>query len=196
VVYEVNGSPGGWAYYGLQPVDSFLEPDPWSTVAIERVGTMFAQRNFSFDRKAYVVNVFRVNDDEVRSSTQVASLQAKQGASLGGRLDTSGNRIIVSGWGPAHGTIFTVGDNKVRVFELPASFDQPAGTGTRFRNSVRRRRLAARARYFVRHRESRGYGCLPSAQHRRSTPAPGCRTARLGNQAIQAEVIIRAVDGA
>jgi hypothetical protein len=195
VVYEVNGSAGGWAYYGLQPVDSFLEPDPWSTVAIERVGTMFAQRNYSFDRKAYVVNVFRVNDDEVRSSTQVASLQAKQGGSLGGHLDTSGNRIIVSGWGPAHGTLRTVGDNKVRVFELPASFDQAPVQVHDFETSSAGAvwQRAPGSTFGIVKVAGTGVYRQPSTAGDASSWLPDSTA---GNQAIQAEVIIRAVDGA
>lgn len=105
---------------GLQPVDAFHEPSQLSATAIERAGSLIAQRNYSFDRKTYVVNLFRVNDDEPRSSDNVVQLQSKSGAPLGDKIDVSGNRVIVSG------RTATGGVNVVRVFELPANYEQSA----------------------------------------------------------------------
>ena len=91
-----------------------------STNGIERFRDLFAQRNWSYDRNTYVVNLFRINDDAVRSSEQVATLQPSDGAFLGNQIDSSGNRIIVSGWSTHSG------NDTVRVFEVPENLEAPA----------------------------------------------------------------------
>ena len=100
VGYNITESLTAWSPYGLQPVDSWITPDslPDSTNGIERFRDLFVQRNWSYDRDTFVVNLFRINDDAVHSSEQVATLQASDGAFLGNKYDSSGNRIIVSGW--------------------------------------------------------------------------------------------------
>ena len=105
---------------GLQAPDSYLQPDAWSATALERVGSLFAQRNYSFDRQAYVFNLFRVNDDEAHTNELVATLQTKSGLSVGYLLDASGNYIIVNDSNVPGST-----DNRVRIYQLPASFEQP-----------------------------------------------------------------------
>jgi len=121
IVYQPDQGPGAYAHTGLQAPDSYLEREVASATAIERVlPGQFAQRNYSFDRKQYVINVFNVtNNDPVFNSDHIATLQSSDGASVGQWLDTSGNRIISNGFhGPG-------GENLVRIYELPASYIQP-----------------------------------------------------------------------
>ena len=178
-----------WARSGLQAVDGYLEPEVTSIIAIERAGpAMFAQRNFSFDRQAIVVNVFRVNDDAAHTSTQVAQLQARDGTSLGQWLDTSAGRVIVAGQtGPGN-------DNRVRIYELPAVFDtrpvqvhnfDAPSSGAVWQPSAGSNFSVARVG---------GTGV-----YRQSSTAGDARSwvpSRMSNQAIQAEVTIRYVTGA
>jgi hypothetical protein len=124
--YVATGSPSGswgWGYPTptLRPVDSFMQPGNLSAVGIEHGGQYFFTRNFSYDRNGYVINVFSVSKGPVYAETQhIATLAAKNGASLGRSIDISGNRVIVGGRDNF------AGNNTVRVFELPASFDSPA----------------------------------------------------------------------
>jgi len=105
----------------FEPVDRYLEPFSFYSTALERAGPgTFAQRNFSFDRGAYVIHLIRANEAEPRVIRHLATLQSRSGASLGSLMDVSGNRVIVNGRTP------TGGDNSVRIFELPASYDVPA----------------------------------------------------------------------
>jgi len=99
-----NGTYGG-AVAALRPADSVMQPGPNSATAIEHGGPYMFQRNFSHDRNAWVINVFS-------EMNHVATLTAKNGASLGGSIDVSGNRVIVG----------ASSDNTVRVFQLPESF--------------------------------------------------------------------------
>lgn len=96
----------------LRPVDSVMQPLLSSAAGLEHGGQYFFQRNYSFDRDAYVINVFSVVGTTV---THVAQLAAKQGESLGRSFDISGNRVIVGGLDQFSGT------NTARIFELPAS---------------------------------------------------------------------------
>jgi hypothetical protein len=174
---------------GLQAPDSYLEPDEWSATGLERVGTLFAQRNYSFDRKAYVFNLFRVNDDEAHTNTLVATLQTKSGLSIGDLLDASGNYIIVN-----EPYVYGNRDTRVRIYQLPASFEQPdvqvhdfespsagaawqPGAGSTFSTVV------ARTTHVYRQASTAGkpYSYLP--------------TSTAANQSIQSELIIRALDG-
>ena len=108
-----------WSPHGLQAADSYLQSNLASATALERAGSLFAQRNYSFDRQADVVNLFRVNGDSMRTNTHVATLQARNGQSLGSlmdatRPDVNGRmRVIVSG------RVGNGGNNTVRIFNLP-----------------------------------------------------------------------------
>jgi hypothetical protein len=123
VGYELGDGVGAWSPYGLQPVDSYMEsfinPNAVSTTGIERFRDGFAQRNWSFDRNTYVINLFRINDDSVHSSEHVATLQASDGQYLGNQIASSGNRIIVGGW------LNASGNDTVRVFDVPESLEAP-----------------------------------------------------------------------
>jgi len=189
IAHVAENGVASWANTGLQAVDSYLEPEVSSIIAIERAGpAMFAQRNFSFDRQAIVVNVFRVNDDEVHTSTHVAQLQARDGTSLGQWLDTCPSRIIVSGQtGPGN-------DNRVRIYQLPASFETPAvqvhnfdspSSGAVWQPSAGSNFSVARV--------------AGTGVYRQANTAGDARSwvpSRTNNQAIQAEVTIRYVTGA
>ena len=173
---------------GLQAPDSYLQPHAWSATGLERVGSLFVQRNYSFDRNSYVYNLFRVNDDEAHTNELVATLQSKSGSSLGDALDVSGNYVIVNA------AFLANTDYVVRIFQLPATFEQPEvqvhdfetpsagavwqpGAGSSFSTVV------ARTTHVYRQASTVGkpYSYLPSS------------TAT--NQSIQSELIIRAVDG-
>jgi hypothetical protein len=116
ILYEVNQS-WSWSLHGMQAADSYLQPEPESTTSLKRFGNLLAQRNYSFNRGVYVFNIFRVGDELPHSSTHVVTLQARQNGSLGDRIDTSGNRIIVSG------RVGTDGADTVRVFEVPQAHE-------------------------------------------------------------------------
>ncbi len=122
IVYQPDTGFGAYAHTGLQAADSYLEREVASATAIERAGdARFAQRNYSYDRGKYVINVFRVNDNApIYSSDHLATLQNSDGSSVGQWLDSSGSRIISNGFhGPGN-------ENLVRIFELPASYELPA----------------------------------------------------------------------
>ena len=123
VGYELSDGVGAWSPYGLQPLDSymdsFINTNSVSTTGIERFRDGFAQRNWSFDRNTYVINLFRINDDAARSSEHVATLQSSDGQYLGNQIASSGNRIIVGGWSN------NSGNDNVRVFDVPESLEAP-----------------------------------------------------------------------
>jgi hypothetical protein len=172
---------------GLQAVDAYLEPGEWSGSTLERAGTLFAQRNYSYDRKAYVVNLFRVNDDEAHTSTHVATLQTRNGTSLGSWMDYSDNRIIVGDY------TGNDGNNAVRVFELPTSFETPDVQMHDFESSsdgAAWQPTAGSAFSVTRVGNSGVYRQTSTAGDAASFVAPGMTT-----QAIQAEVTIRNVAG-
>jgi hypothetical protein len=118
VITEVNGSWGwGWPTPTMQPVDSFMQPGPYSALGLEHGGRYFFTRNFSHDRNGYVINVYSVSASGVYGQVlHHATLVAKNGASLGRSIDISGNRVIVGGRDNFEG------NNTVRVFELPTTF--------------------------------------------------------------------------
>jgi hypothetical protein len=188
--YDPPGNDSGFgSFHSLQPVDGLLQPGNRSASSLERVGAMFAQRNFSFDRDAYVINLFRINDDVVRSSTHMAQLQARSGESLGMLLDSSNNRIIVNGHGD------TGGDNTVRVFELPTSFEQPAVQVHDFESAssgAAWQPTPGSTFSVVSSGTTRMYRQASTA----GNPASHLPTAATTNQAIQTEVIIRGFTGA
>jgi hypothetical protein len=103
---------------GLQPVDAFMEPSQLSATGIERARELIAQRNYSFDRKAYVYNLFRGQAAEPYLGENVVTLQSRTGASLGDKFDISGSRVIVSG------RTASGGEDVVRIFELPGTYPQ------------------------------------------------------------------------
>ncbi len=119
VTQEVEGSEYPRGIGTFAPVDWYYEPMEVTSTALERVGPgTFAMRSFSYDRGAYVYHLFRGDDDANNPTvTHIATLQSRSGDSLGTWLDASGNRIIVSGRSPGGG------DNTIRIFELPASFE-------------------------------------------------------------------------
>jgi hypothetical protein len=98
---ELNGV---WGRHieNMDPVDGGLQPGlfGFSATGLEHNSLYYFQRNYSYDRKAYVVNVFTVEGahfTERQRLTHRASLVAKRGGSLGVSVDTSGNRVIVGG---------------------------------------------------------------------------------------------------
>ena len=190
VGYIITESLNAWANYGLQPVDSWLTPDLVlvSTYGIERFRDLFVQRNWSYERDTFVVNLFRINDDAVRSSEQVGTLQASDGAVLGNKYDSSGNRIIVSGWSGG------MGNNTVRVFEVPASLEAPAVQVHDFElaSAGAAWQPAAGSTFtVVRVGNSGVYRQASTA----GTPSSSIPSSNTTNQAIQVEVTPRAVNG-
>jgi hypothetical protein len=99
---------------GVQTVDTFMEPNLWSATPIEHVGPYFAQRNYSYDRKNYVITLFDVDETTPHANRILAQLQPTLNNSLGDKIDWSGNRIIAN---DGHG------GHTVRIFDLPASFE-------------------------------------------------------------------------
>jgi hypothetical protein len=132
VTQEVEGFQYPRGIGNFTPVDWYLDPLDVMSPALERVGPgTFALRSFSYDRGAYVYHLFRGDDDATRPTvTHIATLQSRSGASLGTWLDISGNRILVSGRAPGGG------NNTVRVFELPSSFETPAVQSHDFENAA------------------------------------------------------------
>jgi hypothetical protein len=190
IAYLVNGSSYAWASTGLQPVDGYMQDSQISATSIERAGArMFAQRNYSFDRGAFVINVFRVNDDPGHSSTHVATLQSRRGTSVGPWVDSCGNRIIVGG-----GSGGFSGDDVVRIYELPTSFETPAVQVHDFESP------SAGALWQPSAGSSFSVVRTGNTHVYRQTIAAGQASAWLPasaqrNQAIQAEVTIRRVVG-
>jgi hypothetical protein len=115
----------------MRPLDSYMDPDVFSSGGLEHGNGYFFQRHYSYDRSAYVVNVFRVSEAEI---AHVATLAAKRGESLGSSIDVSGDRVIVGG-------LYTLTSKSARIFELPPTlvsrelvqdtFEQP-GAGTQW----------------------------------------------------------------
>ena len=127
---ELNGVWGRFIE-PMEPADAALQPLAISATSLQHTSQYFLQRNFSFDRNAYVVNVFTTTFVEPTSRTPVthrASLVARGGGSLGSSVDISGNRVIVGGLDN-----FT-GNNTVRVFDMPAPLPTPAFRQDDFEN--------------------------------------------------------------
>jgi hypothetical protein len=120
----ITGSGGGegswswgWPTPTMRPIDSFMQPGIYSAVGLEHGGPYFFARNFSYDRNGYVINVYSVTPGRIYGVVNhLATLVARNGASLGRSIDVSGNRVIVGGRDNFDG------NNTVRVFELPTSF--------------------------------------------------------------------------
>lgn len=99
---------------GVRTIDTWMEPNLWSATPIEHVGPYFAQRNYSYDRKRYVLTLFDVDEASPWGNHILAQLQSRLNASLGDKIDWSGNRIIANDGDGGH---------TVRIFELPASYE-------------------------------------------------------------------------
>ena len=189
--FQINGQEiGAWSHYGMQSVDTYLQPDPWSTTVLEHAGPLFAQRNYSHDRGAYVYNLFRMNQDP-RASTQVATLQSASGSSLGDHFDSDGSRAIVSGRLVVNHQ--TGGDNTVRVFQIPATLETPAVQNHDFESPTAGSawQTSGGAFSFARVGNSRVY----AQSSTEGSPAAWLPASSTANQSIQAEVTIRALSG-
>jgi hypothetical protein len=185
----INGQDfGAWSHYGMQSVDTYLQPDPWSTTVLERAGTLFAQRNYSHDRGAYVYNLFRMNENP-RASTQVATLQSASGSSLGETFDSDGSQAIVSGRTVVDGRY--AGDNTVRVFQIPATLETPAVQNHDFESATAGAawQTSGGAFSFAKVGNSRVY----RQGITEGTPAAWLPASSTTNQSIQSEVTIRAL---
>ena len=189
VGYETqDGSYYAKSPFTLQPADAYGVVLPTQSVMLERVGpSLFAQRNYSADRAVQVVNIFRVNDDALHTNTHVATLQTRNGASLGDLLDVSGSRLIVSGWANYSG------DNTVRIYELPASLEAPPvqvhdfespGSGAAWQPTAGSTFTLATSGYTRVYRQARTPDLSASF-------LPDVRP----NQGIQAELTLTSVDG-
>lgn len=187
--YETqDGSYYAQSRFPLQSADAYAAVLPFQAPALERTGpNLFATRYYSYDRDAQVFNIFRVNDDALRSNKHVATLQTRDGASLGDLYDFHGNRVIVSGWAKG------AGDDTVRIYELPASLDAPAvqvhdfqspSSGAAWQPTAGSTFTLATSGYTRVYRQARTSGLsasfLPTV---------------LQNQSIQAETTITSVDG-
>jgi hypothetical protein len=181
---------GAWSHYGLQPVDSYLQLDAASTTVLEHAGPLFAQRNYSHDRGAYVYNLFRMNEDP-RTATFVATLQSASGSSLGEDFDSDGTRAIARGRMVVDGR--WAGDNTVRVFQIPASLETPAVQNHDFESATAGAawQTAGGAFSFANVGFSRVYrqGSIEG------NPAAWLPESPTTNQSIQSEVTIRALPG-
>lgn len=173
---------------GLMPADGYLQETTASTTGIERAGTMFAQRNHSFDRQAHVINLFALIDDR-HHFDQVATLHSGQGTSLGQLFDHSNSRIIVNGWSEEGG------DNVVRVFQLPASFETPPVQVHDFEMTSEGalwQRTAGSTFTIVDVGSTNVFRQASTA----GNPAAFLPSSPTGNQAIQVEVTPRGISGA
>jgi hypothetical protein len=191
VLYEYGSPPICCAIAhagGVETVDTFMEPNLWSATPIEHVGPYFAQRNYSFDRKNYVVTVFDVDETTPHANHILAQLQPRLMVSLGDKIDWSGNRIIVND--AADG----VGGHAVRIFELPASFEttplqqhdfELASDGAAWQPT------AGSAFTVVKVGNSGVYRQSDTS----SSAVSYLPDTTAGNQAIQSEVTLRAVNG-
>jgi len=192
VAYRLSEGMYAWAHYGLQPVDGYLQPGERSTEGIERFRNLFAQQNYSFDRKAYVINLFSVNDDQPHSSEHVATLQGKSGTMVGRLLDTSGNRIIVNGWGVEDNR--SVGHNTVRIFDVPATLAAPPVQSHDFEmasDAALWQPTAGSSFSIVKSGTTSVYRQASTA----GDAASYLPTSTARNQGIQAEVTLRSVNG-
>ena len=172
----------------LQPVDTYLQLDPWSTTVLEHGGPLIAQRNYSHDRGAYVYNLFRKDENE---STHVATLQSASDSNLGEAFDSDGSWAVVSGLATVNPHV--VGDNTVRVFRIPATFEPPVVQNHDFEADTAGSawQTSGGAFSFARVGYSRVYRQGSTA----GTPAAWLPTSSTTNQSIQAEVTIRAFSG-
>ena len=103
----------------MNPVDGAMQPGSYSATSLAHNDRYFFQRNFSYDRNAWVVNVFTVAASQPAEQQRVfhiGQLVASRGGLLGSDIDISGNRVIVGG------RVGFIGDNAVRVYDLPATF--------------------------------------------------------------------------
>jgi hypothetical protein len=131
LLFQEIGSEWGLVNDRMDPIDGALQPTEYSATSLAHNSQYFFQRNFSYDRGVYVVNIFTLNLPN--PVYQSGTLVAKRGGSLGSDLDISGTRVIVGG------RVNFGGDNTVRVFDLPPElnfrglltddFEQPTAGG-------------------------------------------------------------------
>jgi hypothetical protein len=182
------GDDGDCFFLPLQPVDTYLQLDPWSTTVLEHAGSLIAQRNYSHDRGAYVYNLFRKDPNE---STHVATLQSASDSNLGEAFDSDGSWAIVGGHATVNG--YVVGDNTVRVFRIPATFESPAVQNHDFESDTAGSAWQTSGGSFSLARV--GYSRVYRQGRTAGTPAAWLPTSSTTNQSIQAEVAIRATSG-
>lgn len=184
-----------FATHGLQPADGHMQPGERSDSGIERIRGLFATRNWSHDRDAHVWNIFRMNEDNAHTAEHVFTLQAGNGDSLGGPIDVSGNRIIVSGsllhWNPA----VSLESNVVRIYQLPANHDPIAAQSFGFEttNTPAGWQIAAGSVFSVVRMNNNGVWRQASTE---GTPSAWLTTNRRTTQSIQSEITLRAISGA
>ncbi len=186
VIENHNGSQN-YAGSRFRPADLAMQPDTRSATAMERVGELIAQRNFRYDTAGYTYHLFRINEDAEHTQSLVAMLQPRDGVFLGNLLDATSGRVIVSGWGEG------VGDNNVRIFELPAleappvevhDFEPPVSAAA-WQPTAGSAFSVVRIGYTYMYRQASTAG----------TPGSFLQTST-GNQAIEADVTLRAFEGA
>jgi len=171
---------------GLQPTDAFLEPSQRSGTAIERAEWLIAQRNYSFDRQAYVYNLFLGQSNEPYVGHNVITLQSRTGASLGDKSDTSGTRVIVSG------RTATGGEDVVRIFELPTSYENAMTQYEDFQRTTDIERWQTSGGQYSAHQFGTD-GQLLQESFAPGRTAAWLPTSTWRNQAIQAQVKVRSL---
>jgi hypothetical protein len=189
VGYEISEGVGALSRYRLQPADSYLLPEVYqiSATGIERFRDGFAERNWSFDRDTHVINLYRINADGAHSSEHVATLQTSNGGRLGNLFDSSGDRMIVSGWAKHQG------NDTVRIYDIPASLEAPPAQVHEFELSSDGAawQPAAGSTFSVVRAGNTGVYRQASTEGNPSSSL----TTSAANQAIQVEVWPRAIDG-
>jgi hypothetical protein len=181
--------------FGMQPVNGFMQPPGPSDTGIERVGELIATRNYDHDSRAHVYNMFRLDTYVPQALIHVFKLQAKNGASLGGWIDSSGNRVIVSGQYQGIGSA-NLTDNTVRIYELPPpseiryvytlDFEQLNGPNQTLWQ------VAPGSDFFIKRIGNNGVWRQPSTN---GTPSAYTGIGVQGNQGIQAEITPRSFSG-
>jgi hypothetical protein len=208
-IYFPDPASSGATYaespYGLQSVDSYLKVWDGGNEALERAGESFVQREWSHDRKAYVINGYdftrdpdnldengNQGPDPAHSFTHSFQLQARNGASLGDHLDAHGSRIIVSG------RRATNGDNTIRVFDTTGLVSQwpvrvydfeADSSGSQWQPTAGSAFSRAKVGYTWVYRQA------STAGNPTSILPPPVITARKNNQSIQSEVTLNAFSG-
>lgn len=182
------------ATYALYPADGFLQPQERSDTGIERVRGLFATRNWSHDREAFVWNIFRLNDDNAHTGEHLFTLQAGNGDSLGGPIDASGNRVIVSGTRIDARPTNSLVSNVVRIYYLPTEYDASSAQtfGFEIPNTPAGWQLSPGSTFTVVRENRNGVWRQPSLE---GTPAAWLTTNRPTTQSIQSEITLRAISG-
>lgn len=167
----------------LQPADAFMHSRVsfYSGRKIEKSGDLVFVREPSYDRASDVINVFRANASVPGTYEHVAVLTPRNGGTLTGWFDVSGNVVIAAGAETAY------------VFELPASLSNRVPRSENFESgSAANWTAIAGSQFSV---------VASGANHiyRQSSTAGEARAilnkTNWTNQAIDAEVTPRAFDG-